>query len=604
MDKSLAELTDRAGIETSYISESGEVRVISDDVKHALLALLGTPESDASPSIDAAAAGAPPCFVPEWLRHSRAWGIAVQLYGVRSQRNCGIGDFEDLARLAELLAPLGADFIGVNPLHALFMADPDRASPYSPSSKQFLNPIYIAVDRVVREADLYDWRGKLQELRSLDLVDYTNVATLKRALLEAAFAQRGKDPAFVSFCTAGADALKRFAVFEALSEHFAADGLGAGWHGWPQEFHGPTSSAVAKFAAAHERQVDFHKWLQWVASEQLAEVQRRARTAGMRIGLYLDLAVGVSPDGVSAWSDKELYATGARVGAPPDMFNHLGQDWGLTPMRPSTLAARQFEPVKQEVQAAMKVAGAVRLDHAMGLARLYWLPAGSDARSGGYVRYPIEALLDVLGRSSEANRCMVIGEDLGTVPPGFRERMQAHNILSYRVFYFERTGDGMFAPPHSYPKEALACVATHDLPPLHGWWCASDIDARAYCQLYECDGDVDHARAQRASDRQKLSASLAREHLLDANAVDHQSARTPEDVFTAVHRYLARSPAWLFAVQLEDIAGSSGMVNLPGTDRQHANWRRKLPITVEEMLLDPLLRRTLEAIAAERPRHA
>jgi 4-alpha-glucanotransferase len=602
MDRSLADLAEKAGIESAYISESGELRVMSDEVKLALLELLGTPENGVSPEM-VAPSGAQPCFVPSWLHDQRAWGIAAQLYGVRSGRNAGIGDFEDLARLAEMFAPLGADFIGVNPLHALFFADPERASPYSPSSKRFLNPIYIALDRVVRERDLYELNDRLHELRSVDLVDYAGVAALKRAVLETAFAQRSGDPAFEAFCEIGADALERFAVFEALSEHFAAEGLGAGWHGWPQEFHDPAAASVAEFAAHHARRIDFHKWLQWTSAEQLAEAQRRAREAGMRIGIYLDLAVGVTPEGSAAWSDKDLYATGARVGAPPDMFNHLGQDWGLTPMRPTALSTRGLEPAKQEISAAMKTAGAVRLDHAMGLVRLYWLPSGSDARSGGYVRYPMDALLNVLGRSSEANRCLVIGEDLGTVPPGFREKMQAHHILSYRVLYFERTGDGLFIPPQSYPKEALACVATHDLPPLRGWWCGSDIEARAYCRVYECDVDADQARAQRAIDRQKLLESLAAEQLLDGCLSDYQGQSIPDDVFTAVHRYLARSPAWLFGVQLEDIAGSVEMVNLPGTDRQYANWRRKIPLTLEELPQHHLMGRTVEAIAAERPRH-
>jgi 4-alpha-glucanotransferase len=600
MDRSLADLAERAGIESTYISESGEHRVVSDEIKRALLGLVGFyDEATAIP----AAGDAQPCFVPEWLRDSRAWGISVQLYGVRSERNAGIGDFEDLARLAETFGPLGADFIGVNPLHALFLADPERASPYSPSSKRFLNPIYTAVDQVVREADMRDLEGLLPELRDGNLVDYASVVALKRSALEMVFAQRNKDPGFASFCDVAGKMLHRFAVFEALSEHFTEQKCGAGWYSWPKEFHDPDSTSVIEFAAAHAHRVAFHKWLQWVASEQLADAQRRARAAGMRVGIYLDLAVGVSPDGAAAWSDKNLYATGARVGAPPDTFNHLGQDWGLAPMRPTTLVQRQLEPAAQELAAAMDAAGAVRLDHVMGLVRLYWLPTGSDARSGGYVRYPIDGLLGLLGRSSDEHRCLVIGEDLGTVPPGFREKMQAHHILSYRVLYFERAWDGFFNPPPSYPKEALACVATHDLPPLRGWWSGSDIEARLACGIYDHNDVAEQARTQRAEERRKLVASLSREQLLTGDGLE-QAADLPDDVFIAAHRYLARSPAWLFGVQLEDLAGSLQMVNLPGTDRQHANWRRKLPVSLEELAQLSLIQRTVEAIAAERPRHA
>lgn len=601
MDRSLADLAEEAGIESAYISESGEHRIISDEVKRALLELVSTP-SDGASQAQCASTDAPPCFVPEWLRNSRAWGITVQLYGVRSQRNAGVGDFEDLARLAEQFGPLGADFVGVNPLHALFLADPERASPYSPSSKRFLNPIYIAVDRVLDDKTLREQASDRQKETESGLVDYATVAAAKRSVLEAAFAERRDDPAFLAFRASGGEALERFATFEALSEHFAANGQGAGWHGWPEEFHDPASHSVAEFRAAHAHRIAFHEWLQWLASEQLADAQRRARAAGMRVGVYLDLAVGVAPDGAAAWSDKELYATGAHVGAPPDMFNHLGQDWGLAPMRPATLSERQLEPVEQELSTAMSAAGAVRLDHVMSLVRLYWLPSGLDARSGGYVRYPLEALLGVVGRCSATNRCLVIGEDLGTVPPGFREKMQAHHVLSYRVLYFERAGEGQFIPPANYPKEAFACVATHDLPPLRGWWSGSDVEARASCQLYAHEGDAAQAHAQRATERERLLDSLTREQLLSGSGSDEQSGSMPDEVFLAVHRYLARSPAWLLGVQLEDLAGAVEMVNLPGTDKQHANWRRKLPVTLEELPQLHLLKRTVEAIAAERPR--
>lgn len=597
-DRALSELADEAGIESDYISESGEHRVVPDEVKRALLDLMevsaeGREERAAPPG------RAEPCFIPDWLREQRAWGISVQLYGVRSERNVGIGDFEDLARFAEALARAGADFVGVNPLHALFASDPERASPYSPSSKAFLNPIYIAVDQVLGATppDMIELEG----LRHADLVDYTRVAAVKRNILERAFAAGDANPSFVAFCEARGEALDRFAVFEALSEHFVSQGRGSGWHGWPAQYHDPTNFAVMDFAATHGDRVRFHKWLQWIAAEQLADAQRRAIAAGMRIGVYLDLAVGVSPDGAAAWSDGALYATGARVGCPPDMFNHLGQDWGLAPMRPATLSQRRMMPFERELSASMSTAGAIRLDHVMSLARLYWLPWGSDARSGGYVRYPIDCLLDVLGHSSRQYECLVIGEDLGTVPPGFRERMRAHNVLSYRVLYFEREWDGMFKTPARYPAEALACVATHDLPPLRGWWRGADIDARSACRLYEQHDGADTARQDRARERERLIDSLRREQLVQ-HEVDPHAAQMPDDVFIAVHRYMARSPSWLFAVQLEDLAGAVDMVNLPGTDRQHPNWRRKLPVTIEELSGREQVRRTLEAIAAERPR--
>lgn len=600
MDKPIAELAEEAGIESGYISESGEHCVISDEVKRALLELMDVHGGDRGQTAGAEGP-AKPCFVPDWLQESRAWGISLQLYGVRSERNAGIGDFEDLARLAEMFGSTGADFIGVNPLHALFMADPERASPYSPSSKSFLNPIYIAVDRVIRGTDVP--QDDLEALRQSELVGYARVAAIKLALLAQAFALRADDPNFATFREAGGAALHRFAVFETLSEHFAARDRGAGWHGWPAPFKDPDSPDVTAFTNTHAERIEFHKWLQWVAADQLADAQRRSLAAGMRIGIYLDLAVGVSPDGAAAWSDRTLYATGARVGAPPDMFNHLGQDWGLAPMRPTTLSQRRLEPFAAELSASTRASGAIRIDHAMSLARLYWLPSGTDARNGGYVRYPMASLLSVLGRCSQEHSCIMIGEDLGTVPPGFRGKMQAHHILSYRVLYFERGENGIFNSPGSYPKEALACVATHDLPPLRGWWRGSDIDARARCQLYEHESAVGEAHDHRAREREMLLASLQGEGLIDVEAIDLRSEVMPDALIAAVHRYLARSPAWLLAAQLEDLVGAVEMVNLPGTDKQHANWRRKLPIGVEELLRHPTLTHTVESLAAERPRN-
>jgi 4-alpha-glucanotransferase len=598
MSRSLAEEAEWAGIDSSYISETGEHRIISDEIKRALLDAMEIADHEASER--GAPHGGPatvPCFVPDWLRNGRAWGVSAQLYGVRSARNAGIGDFEDLARLAELFAAKGAEFIGVNPLHALFTADPECASPYWPSSRRFLNPMYIAVDRVAGTDSAKHWTDKLQALRQADLVDYGGVQEFKFAVLESAFAKRDPDPAFEAFCASEGVELDRFATFEALSHQFTGEGFGAGWQSWPTEFHDPMSPDVVQFAAQHAHRIAFHKWLQWVAADQLADAHRRATAAGMRIGIYLDLAVGVSPDGAAPWSDRELFATRARIGAPPDMFNHLGQDWGLAPMKPTTLAARALVPFESELAASMATAGAIRLDHVMSLMRLYWVPSGADARVGGYVRYPLEHLLAALGRGSQDRHCIVIGEDLGTVPPGFREMMQAHGILGYRVLYFERGDGGVFNPPTHYPREALACVATHDLPPLRGWWREADIDARERCGFYPDAGPLEHARADRRADRARLLEAVGDGTLANLSTTD-----MADDIFVAVHRHMARTPCWLFALQLEDLAGAVEMVNLPGTDRQHANWRRKLPVLLEELAGLETLRRTVEAVAAERPR--
>lgn len=604
MTTSLAELADRAGIESSYIRETGEHCQISDDVKQALLDAMELPRDGpcALPE-ERGREGTEtfPCFVPEWLQQRRAWGISVQLYGVRSARNAGIGDFEDLARLAEMFAAWGADFIGVNPLHALFSADPERASPYSPSSRQYLNPIYIAVDEGVSPSEIEGCQPIAAALRNSEYVDYAGAAALKRLLLERAFEARADDPAFKAFCLAEGEALRRFATFETLSEHFVTMRRGADWQSWPEEMRVPESPAVAEFAQKHEQRIRFHKWLQWLAAVQLAGAQRRARAAGMRIGIYLDLAVGVSPAGAAAWSDQALFATRARIGAPPDMFNQLGQDWGLAPMKPGNLIERHFLPFERELFAAMRPAGAVRLDHAMSLARIFWVPVGVDARRGGYVRYPLDQLLSVLGHASQEQQCIVIGEDLGTLPHGFREIMQKHHVLSYRVFYFERRCDAGFKHPNEYPREALACIATHDLPPLRGWWAGCDIDARSACGIYEAAETEQRAREERGHDRERLVAALKENGILEHTPAASTEQALPEDVFVGTHRYLARAPSWLFALQLEDLAGAVEMVNLPGTDKEHPNWRRKLPVLLEELPKLAMLRKTVEAVAGERP---
>jgi len=605
MSLSQGNLAERYGIESSYIAETGERRIVPEEVQRALLEAMEVDHGPASAAPVADAHAAPPCYLPDWLAAGRTWGLSVQLYGTRSLRNLGIGDFEDLARLGETAAAWGADFIGVNPLHALFSADPERASPYSPSSRQFLNPLYIAIDRVPGVVLTDAQRAAGRALRSTELVDYAGVAKLKCAVLGEAFAPLVDDPGFTAFCANEGEALHRFAVFEALSERFAPGGRGAGWQAWPEAMRDAGAAEVSAFAAQHAARVAYHKWLQWLAAQQLAEAQARVRAAGMRIGIYLDLAVAVSPDGAAAWSDPQLFAARARIGAPPDMFNHLGQDWGLAPMKPATLRARAYAPFEREVRSAMRAAGAVRLDHVMGLARLYWLPAGADAREGGYVRYPLQALLGVLGRCSREERCIVIGEDLGTVPPGFRDIMATHNVLSYRVLYFERGEAGRFIPPGNYPARALACVATHDLPPLRGWWQMDDVAARRACRIFENAEAEDNARAERAREKQQMAEALYESGVLDRGidfAIDDPAL--PDDVFIAAHRYLARTPSGLIALQLEDLAGAVHMVNLPGTDRQHVNWRRKLPVSVEELPAVETLRRTVEAVAQERPRRA
>ncbi len=552
------------------------------------------------------------CWLPPCLRRQpdgRVWGIAVQLYGVRSARNWGIGDFTDLAELARRAAALGVNAIGLNPLHALFPEAPERFAPYAPSSRLFLNPLYLDVERIDGFADSGearrrvaepDFQHRLAALRAAPLVDYVGVAAAKHPLFETLFRQfqRGGDRGgFAAFRAAQGVALERHATFEALAEHFTAAPERPGWwREWPRAYHDPASAAVLDFAARHADRVDFFAWLQWQADRQLAAAHAAARRAGMAIGLYRDLAVGADCAGAETWLDPSRYALGATIGAPPDDFNPNGQSWGLPPWRPDRLRADAYRPFIELLRANMARAGALRIDHAFALMRLFWVPVGRPAAEGAYVAYPGAELLAVLKLESQRNRCLVIGEDLGTAPPGFAAASADAGLLSYRLLYFERAPDGSFVAPADYPALALAAVSTHDLPTVAGWWGGSDLEQRSALGLYPSPALAERDRAARQRDRGHLVAALTRHGLIGRT----DGGAAP---LIAVQRYLARSRAALLMVQLEDALGLIEQANLPGTIDQHPNWRRKLPVDLAPLFApDGWLVAVAEAIGRERPR--
>ncbi|MFP3920250.1 MAG: 4-alpha-glucanotransferase [Dichotomicrobium sp.] len=615
MTAELDRLAQAYGISLSYTDEMGAERFPSDDCKRRLLDVLGVPaETDEDVRRSLAAIEAPACHIPDWLEHGQAWGITCQLYGLRSARNWGIGDFEDLARLAELAGPLGADFIGINPLHALFFAEPRHFSPYAPSSRRFLNPLYIAVDRL--EGATPPNPPQLEAVRATDLVDYPRVSRLKRTALEAAFAHdqaaglNGDSAAsaqFEAFRREHGAPLHDFALFEALSEAMVAQGKSCGWHGWPEPFRDRTGAAVRHFRAENEERVLFHMWLQWIAHRQLADAQARARAAGMRVGLYLDLAVGVAPDGASTWSEPENVLRGVRVGSPPDAFNAEGQDWGLAPLSPPALDADHGRLFGQIIREAIGPAGALRIDHAMALMRLYLIPDGLPSTDGAYVHYPLDRMLHALARASREAGTIVIGEDLGTVPPNFREVMRAARVLGYRVLFFEREPDGRFKRAEAYERDALACISTHDLPTLRGWWTAHDIDMRVEIGLDDAEkGAAD--RAEREADRVRLLAALAESGVLPDDLAPAARGESPppealtQELSLAFARFLARTPCRLVALQLEDLTGAVDPANVPGTIHDHPNWQRKIPRALEELASAPGFHAITRAVAAERPR--
>lgn len=618
MNERLDALAASHGIQIGYVSELGERRVISDAAKVSLLKALGVdPETGEEGGFDEAQdQPTSRCVLPESLLERRAWGVACQVYSLRSERNLGMGDFEDLANFAAAAGEAGAAFVGVNPLHALFMADPGRFSPYSPSSRRFLNPMYIAVDRLMGgEAAIARLRAEAPYLfEGLDeeLVDYVRVGKLKDRLLRDVFSTRldaiRADEAFEAACAGGGEALRDFALFEAISSRMMADGLHAGWHSWPQGFRSRDGEGVARFEEDAADEVLFHLWLQYEAEEQLADAQARAKGAGMRVGLYLDLAVGVAPDGAETWSDPALTVGIARVGSPPDMFNSNGQDWGLAPLSPKALAERGYRPLGDAFDALTRHAGAVRIDHAMGLARLWWIAEGEVSAGGAYVRYPLGRMIDTVAEAANRNGCLVIGEDLGTVPPGFRSIMAEAGVLSYRVLYFERR-EAEFLPAAAYPELSLACVSTHDLPTLKGWWQATDIDLRAEAGTQD-EARTAEQREERRRDRRMLVSALKEAGVLPeaydrvASGEEPVPPELPQDIADAVHRFLARAPSLLVTVQLEDMVGSVRQANLPGTTDQYPNWRIRSSVRLEDLPTHAGFQETAATMREERPETA
>ncbi|SCK58404.1 (1-_4)-alpha-D-glucan 1-alpha-D-glucosylmutase [Variovorax sp. HW608] len=548
---------------------------------------------------------------------ARIWGFTLQLYGLRSRRNWGIGDFSDLADFAEHAAREGADVVGLSPLHALFPHNPLHASPYSPSSRAQLNVLYIDVEAVpdfrdcgpARErAQSQTFQARLSALRSATLIDYAGVAAAKHEVLRLLYAHfRGRKPAdaesaaFARFREQGGEALHQHALFDALQAHFhAVDADIWGWPEWPPEYGDPSSPAVARFAIEHAEHVGYYEYLQWQAARQLETAGERAKAAGMGLGLYLDLAVSVDRAGSDAWRHRRTFALTARVGAPPDAFNPRGQDWGLPPLRPDRLRTSQYRIFIEALRANMRGAGAIRIDHVMMLMRLFWIPAQGTARDGTYVSYPVPELFAILALESQRHRCLVIGEDLGTVPEEMRNTLDRYGVLSYRLLYFERDAAGRFRAPADYPRQAVAAVSTHDLPPLAGWWSAHDLKERRALGLVD-DAALERLREERRHDRQRLlDAVRADGH---ESLPDPGSAESPPgaDDVAALHAFLARAPSSVMMVQLEDALAQVEQPNLPGTTVEHPNWRRKYALPVETLWDAETMRKLNAAMVRIRP---
>ncbi|WPC65043.1 malto-oligosyltrehalose synthase [Rhodoferax ferrireducens] len=569
------------------------------------------------------------CYRPAALQTGgKVWGPTVQLYALRSRRNWGIGDFSDLAQLVGQMAERGADIIGLSPLHALFAHNPAHASPYSPSSRLQLNVLYIDVEavddyascealgRLVHSAE---FQGRLARLREAPLVDYVGVAAVKFEALELLFShfrehhltpdglQAGDDAGrtFLAFVVQGGEALYRHALFEALQAHFHAnDATIGGWPGWPLAYQDPDSPEVKSFAEQHAERVQYHLYLQWLAASQLARASDHCQALGMGVGLYVDLAVSVDRAGSDVWCERACFAVDASIGAPPDEFNPNGQGWGLPPLRPDRLRASQYRYFIDTLRANMRGAGALRIDHVMGLMRLFWIPPGQTAREGTYVHYALDEMLAIVALESQRNRCMVIGEDLGTVAGEMRSALARFDVLSYRLLYFERQDNGEFKPATAYPANALVAVSTHDLATLAGWWWGLDLRLRLQLGLFPDLQVFENQLLDRAQERVRLLSALHRAGLLSAAEVADALAGPDLSAHAvqAVHAFLAATPCALMTVQLEDALGVAEQINMPGTTDEQPNWRRKLPLDLAALATHEVMLSLGRTLSGLRPR--
>jgi 4-alpha-glucanotransferase len=538
------------------------------------------------------------CFIPESIEQGeKLWGALVQLYTLRSDDNWGIGDFGDLAQMLEKVADYGGDFVGLNPLHALYPAQPENASPYSPTSRRWLNVLYIDVNRLEdfqhSEAAQRWWqmaktRQALKQARAAEFVDYSEVAELKLTALRFAwqrFQPRAADDAsFQQFIVEGGDHLRYQAAFDGiLAERSQQHPDEWGWANWPEGWRNALLPEVQQWCAQHEDEIQFWSWLQWVAQEQFAICCQISQQLGMEVGLYRDLAVGVAQGSAETWQDPELYKLGASVGAPPDRLGPQGQNWSLPPLDPHVMRARGYQPFIDLLRANMRDCGALRIDHVMALLRLWWIPYGESADKGAYVAYTVHDLLAILALESQRHRCMVIGEDLGTVPKEIVSLLRNSGIFSWKVLFFEQHGDGSYRQPHEYPAQSIASASTHDLPTLAGFWGFKDLSLGHKLGLYK-ESVLIPLLGQRDKQKQALLDALHQLNTLPArhSFVASRLSFTPV-LNRGFHRYLAQTNSALLGLQPEDWLAMSSPVNVPGTVDEYPNWRRKLSVTLEEM---------------------
>ena len=545
-----------------------------------------------------------------WLPDSlvaggRMAGLAVSLFGVRSESNWGIGDFADLRRLVRWAATeLGVSYLGLNPLHILHNREPYNISPYLPLSAYFRNWIYLNVEAVEdfalcpaarRLVGSDEFQSELAGLRAAGQVVYEEIARMKRGVLRLLFrrflreewnAKTARAAAFEGWRAQQGELLQRFSLYCALDEVLhARDREVWIWQDWPSRFRSPDGPAVQEFIKRHRRTMLFHEWLQWQTDLQLEAAQAEAKAAGMALGLYHDLALATDKCGADLWGHASFYANGCRVGSPPDGFAPEGQDWAFPP--PATAHHREngYRLFVESIRKNARHGGALRIDHFMRFFRLFWIPDGMPAIEGTYVNERWQELFGILALESVRNRFLVVGEDLGTVPPALRDAMESFGILSYRLFYFEKGWDGEPKRVQDYARQALVSSTTHDLPTLAGFWAGSDIEARRGAGLLTDDGQYRQQLDERRADKARLLDALIRDGFLPPG-FPREAAGWSEltgELHNAVIGYLASTPSMLLLLNQEDLTKETEQQNLPGTTWQYPNWKRKMRFSLEDL---------------------
>ena len=548
------------------------------------------------------------CYTPKVLEEQKIWGFASQLYSLRSKQNWGVGDFSDLKKLVEICAQNGADIIGLNPLNVLVHDFPDDASPYSSISRLFLNPIYIDVKKVVGFAPemLRGEENVLESARNASDIDYSAVYNLKMRVLHKIFAKISgtkQEKEFMAYCTQKGDDLQSLATYQAIYSEYH-DKVFGGWKSWPKELQNPHSKAVKEFVLSHEKEVAFFKYLQFLCEKQLNEVYEFICEKGLKIGLYRDLPVGLSKDSLELWQDEDLFIKDCGAGAPPDAFFPSGQRWCLGAFNPFQLKSRAYQPFIKVLREAMRYAGALRIDHVMSLMRLYIIP--DKGENGTYVYYDFDDMLGIVALESYLNKCMIVGESIGNVPDGFIEKLHERGIYSLSVLWAERweSGHGLFKMPEDYPENVVCSIGTHDMAPLKARWFGYDIQALYDLKMLN-EKEKNEQYKAREVERKYLLAALDYAKVWPADEqrkADYLYGEGyPEGIMPATEKYMSRSASKVYLAQAADIFGVDKMQNLPGTDRdKHPNWRRRLPVDLEDFSAHPEFIKAIKAIKEER----